>query len=173
MADSNVPLGPGDVYTPTGGLFKASDLPLISYILFAYKVTESPDPLIHQLPGWVMTDKFDIQARSDVQNPTKDQMRLMMRALLADRFKFTIHYETQQVPIFALVLLKPGRTGPRRQLHPGDAPCIKGFPTPSADSTAPAPPDEMNGLPSILAAASLECSLACRAALNSGPATSL
>ena len=146
---SNVPLGPGDVYSPTGGLFKATNLPLISYILFAYKVTGNPDYLVHQMPEWVTTDRFDIQARTDVPNPTKDQMRLMMRALLADRFKFAIHNETQQLPVFALVLLKPGKTGPRLQPHPGDVPCIKSFSTPSEDSAPPPPQADSSGFPSV------------------------
>src|ERR1700722_14332469 len=38
---SNVPLGPGDAYAPTGGLFSASNWPLIMYISFAYKLQVS------------------------------------------------------------------------------------------------------------------------------------
>src|ERR1700674_1679793 len=40
---SNFPLGPGDVYVPNGGLFKAANLPLTAYIGFAYKVTENQE----------------------------------------------------------------------------------------------------------------------------------
>src|SRR5437660_2324301 len=35
---SNFPLGPGDVYVRNGGLFSATGFPLISYIVFAYKI---------------------------------------------------------------------------------------------------------------------------------------
>ena len=35
---SNFPLGPGDVYVPNGGLFSAKNLPLVTYIFFAYKI---------------------------------------------------------------------------------------------------------------------------------------
>lgn len=34
----NMPLGPGGVYTPTGGLFNTKNLPLITYIAFAWKI---------------------------------------------------------------------------------------------------------------------------------------
>lgn len=78
------------------------------------------------------TDRFDIQARAE-GNPGKDQMRLMMRSLLADRFKLAIHHETRQVPAFAIVLVKPGKTGPQLQLHPNDAPC----PTTSSAQDSP------------------------------------
>ena len=82
---SNFPLGPGAVYVPNGGLFSATGFPLATYIAFAYKLTgNDAQSLPSQLPGWATTDRFDIQAR--VQgNPSKDQMRLMMRSLLGDR----------------------------------------------------------------------------------------
>ena len=59
-----------------------------------------------RLPEWVLADRFDIQARAS-GNPTKGQMRVMMRSLLADRFKLAIHFEAREVPVFALVLAKP------------------------------------------------------------------
>jgi uncharacterized protein (TIGR03435 family) len=86
----------------------------------------NPRPLAemqHQLPGWVTSDRFDIQAKTDKKDATKDEVRLMMRALLAERFKLVVHDETQQVPVFALVLAKPGKTGPELQVHPADSPC--------------------------------------------------
>jgi uncharacterized protein (TIGR03435 family) len=41
---------------------------------------------------------------SENHDPTKDQMRLMMQSLLADRFKLVVHTDTRQVPVFASVL---------------------------------------------------------------------
>jgi len=62
--------------------------------------------------------------------PTKDQMRLMIRSLLADRFKLAVHTETRQVPVLAFVLAKPGgvlgKPGPQLQPHPADVPCRTG-----------------------------------------------
>src|SRR5438045_3450155 len=59
---SNFPLNSGDFYTPNGGLFSASNFPLITYIFFAYKLQGNQgQSVVAQLPGWVMTDRFDIQ----------------------------------------------------------------------------------------------------------------
>lgn len=133
---SNFPLGPGDVYVPSGGYFSATNYSLFSYILFAYKITgHQMDALQSQLPGWVLTDRFDIQARVK-GNPTKDQMRLMMQSLLADRFKLAAHHETRQVPAYGLRLLKPGKTGPQLQPHPSGAAC-SATPPSASDASPP------------------------------------
>jgi uncharacterized protein (TIGR03435 family) len=144
---SNFPLGPGDVYVPNGGYFTATNQPLVVYILFAYKVKgNQAQSLMPQLPGWVMSDRFDIQARAD-GNPGKDQMREMMRSLLADRFKLAIRTEKREVPVLAAVLAKPGKTGPQLRLHSDDGSCPTNAPGPSAQPSAqtPAPSQTVDG----------------------------
>jgi uncharacterized protein (TIGR03435 family) len=121
--NSNVTLGPQDDYSPSGGLLSQTNFPLSAYILFAYKLNEAEMHAVQsQLPKWANTERYDIQAKAS-GNPTKDQYRLMMQALLADRFKLALHYETRQVPVFALVLDKPGKLGPQLQLHRDNPPC--------------------------------------------------
>jgi uncharacterized protein (TIGR03435 family) len=123
QSNSNFPLGPGDVYVPNGGYFSATGFPLVTYIFFAYKMAgNQAQSLLPQLPGWATTERFDIQARAE-GNPTKDQMRLMIRALLADRFKFAVHDETREAPVSAFVLAKKGSTGPQLHPHSDDGPC--------------------------------------------------
>jgi bla regulator protein BlaR1 len=120
----NFPLDPGEAYRPVGGRFSA-DFPLTTYITFAYKLSLSQDQrqaMIAHLPSWVAAERFDIQARAE-GNPTKDQMRLMMQSLLADRFKLAVHFESQVVPVLALVLVKPGKTGPTLRPHSEGVPC--------------------------------------------------
>jgi hypothetical protein len=88
----NIPFGPDGAYHPTGGLLKAN-FPLMAYIAFAYKLwltQEQEKAMMVHLPKWVATDTFIIQAKVE-GNPTKDQMRLMMQSLLADRFKLALH----------------------------------------------------------------------------------
>jgi uncharacterized protein (TIGR03435 family) len=122
---SNFPLGPGDAYTPNGGYFSATNLPLITYVAFAYKLMGNQvQILLDHSPGWVTTEPFDIQARVE-GNPGKDQMRLLMRSLLADRFKLSIHEEARQVSVAALVVAKEGKLGPQIRPHPADSPCPK------------------------------------------------
>ena len=109
-----------DSFSPTGGLLRASKVPLIQYIAFAYKLSaEEVKRVQPQLPKWANTSDYDIVARAS-GNPTKDQFRLMMRALLADRFKLAMHYETKQMSVLALMLDKPRKLGPSLREHKDD-----------------------------------------------------
>jgi uncharacterized protein (TIGR03435 family) len=107
----NFPLDGGNAKTPGGRLSATTGLSV--YISFAYKLSLSESQTVAaQLPKSVSTDFYEIEARAE-GNPTKDQMRLMMQALLADRFKLAVHFETREAPVFALILAKPGKTGPK------------------------------------------------------------
>jgi uncharacterized protein (TIGR03435 family) len=120
----NFPLDPGDAYRPVGGRFSA-DFPVSTYIAFAYKLSLSADQrqaMLAHLPDWVATDRYAIEARSE-GNPTKDQMRLMMQSLLAERFHFAAHFETRTFPALGLGLVKPGKTGPNLRPHSEGVPC--------------------------------------------------
>src|SRR3984893_5076694 len=110
-AASNFPLDRGNVYYPTGGVFSATNQSLVAYLIFAYKVnvSELRGGLMRRLPKWAIADKFDIIARAESQRPTKDEMRLMLQSLLEDRFKLKVHREKQQMPVFGLYLVKPGK----------------------------------------------------------------
>jgi uncharacterized protein (TIGR03435 family) len=120
---SNFPLDSGDAYFSNGGLFDATNWPVYVYIGFAFRLTTSQDEsIIAQLPKWAGTDHFDIQGRA-AGNPTKDQMRLMMQSLLADRFKLAVHFKTQQGPIFDLVQADAGHLGARIKPHSETLPC--------------------------------------------------
>jgi uncharacterized protein (TIGR03435 family) len=65
--------------------------------------------------------------------PTKDQLRVMMQALLVERFGLRLHFERQTVPVLALTLAKPGKTGPQLIPHAQGPPCEKT--TDTSDST--------------------------------------
>jgi len=121
-SDSNVPLF-GERYPPNGGLFAALNQPLSNYLAFAYKLDITRARMLEsELPKWALADRFDIQARAPV-GTTKDQMRLMMQSLLADRFHLKAHFETRETKIYALELVKPGMTGPKLQPHTENPPC--------------------------------------------------
>ncbi|MGH9572701.1 MAG: TIGR03435 family protein [Candidatus Acidiferrales bacterium] len=120
---SNVPLGPDDSYAPTGGLLSISNFEFANFISFAYKLSLQEDiSLRPKLPKWARTERFNIEARGRA-NATKDQMRLMMQSLLADRFKLAVHFETHEQPIFNLVLAKAGQPGPELTPHSDGHPC--------------------------------------------------
>jgi uncharacterized protein (TIGR03435 family) len=153
---NNVPLDAGNVYatvspddarTAAGGLFIATHQPLWRYISFAYKLSGTQELALRfnffsgapksGAPLWVTgsfvgsPEFFDISARAPA-NTSIDQMRLMMRTVLADRFHLTTHFVTADAPVFALVLVKPGLTGPHLQPHPASDTCVTA--EPSSDS---------------------------------------
>jgi bla regulator protein BlaR1 len=122
----NFPLDPSDNYSATNGRFNADET-LAGYIEFAYKVwgNEVQSREFSHLPKWVNTDRYTIEARAATGNRTKDQMRLMVQALLADRFQLTAHFETREVPVFELRLAKPGKPGPKLISSADGPPCDK------------------------------------------------
>jgi bla regulator protein blaR1 len=73
-------------------------------ITFAYDVK---DDQVSGGPGWANSESYDIVAKGD-GNATRAQLRLMLQALLKDRFKLTLRHETKDVPIYELVVAKGG-----------------------------------------------------------------
>ena len=95
-------------------------------------------------PDWINTDRWDITAKAADDTPPQ-QMLLMVRSLLADRFKLVIRNETRQSPIFALVVSRAdGRLGP--QLRPSTVDCAALFA--GARGRGEPPPATINGRPS-------------------------
>ena len=83
-------------------------------------------------PGWVGSDHFDINAKMpDGFTPTPGPpapgsgpgpVQLMMRALLAERFKLAVHNETKDSSVYALILARSdGKLGP--QLKKSETDC--------------------------------------------------
>jgi len=89
--------------------------------LIQYQAYGIPEPRILGGPKWLTSERFDIEAKAD--SSTVDQLRTlgreqrklqtqaMFQQLLADRFKLTVHWETRELPVYALVVAKngPGR----------------------------------------------------------------
>src|ERR1041385_8050107 len=59
-------------------------------------------------PGWADSDQFDIAAKAESPDATRDEIRSMLQALLAERFKLVTHRETKELPAYSLVLAKGG-----------------------------------------------------------------
>jgi uncharacterized protein (TIGR03435 family) len=157
---TNVPLDSGNVYgsispddarTAAGGYLIATHQSLWRYISFAYELSGTQELSLRfnmfsgapksGAPFWVTgsfdapPEFFDISARAPADTSI-DQMRLMMQSLLADRFHLVTHYTTADAPVLALVLAKPGVTGPNLQPHPPSDVCAAPV---SDQSSAPAP----------------------------------
>ena len=172
---TNVPLDSGYVYgsispddarSAAGGHLIVTHQALWRYIAFAYKLSATQEMALRfsfysgvpksGAPFWVTgsfdasPEFFDISARAPADTSI-DQMRLMMQALLADRFHLAMHYVSADAPVFALVLAKPGVTGPHLQPHPpSDAcgPAVSGQ-SPAPASLPPAAPAAVGDLPPV------------------------
>src|SRR5215469_2592421 len=59
-------------------------------------------------PGWADSEQFDIAAKAESADATRDEIRSMLQTLLAERFKLAVHRETKDLPAYSLVLAKSG-----------------------------------------------------------------
>jgi len=101
----------GSMDFPKGGeRFTATNMPFGALVLVAYNIT------VRQLsgPAEFLSEKYDIAAKAE-HAVSPDEMLRMLQALLADRFKLVVRYETKEVPIYALTT---GKGGPK--LHHSD-----------------------------------------------------
>src|SRR5688572_17497289 len=131
---------PRDAVTSTSTFFQRSNqlailnhpVRLLMAIAFSLDVNKARS-LIVGLPGWADTEGWDIQAAA-ADAPSTQQKRVMLQALLAERFKLTYHRETRQLPVFALSLQNAGRTGPQLRPPSDEATCQ---PNPNGGATEP------------------------------------
>ncbi len=92
-----------------GGVLRAGkyvnrDATMLQLIEAAYGVTEDT---IAGGPGWVSSDLFDVIAKVP-DGTTPAYAKLMLQALLADRFGLVVRNETHPVPRYVLTVAKGG-----------------------------------------------------------------
>jgi uncharacterized protein (TIGR03435 family) len=113
------PDGGGSIIGAARGQYRATNVPLRVTITNAWNLRD------HQLvgaPAWLASDRFDIVAKEPEGAFTEQQRRLMVQAMLVDRFKLRAHLETREMPLYNLVLLRQdGRPGP--ELKPTAVDC--------------------------------------------------
>jgi uncharacterized protein (TIGR03435 family) len=101
------------------GFLSLSDLIAIAYRVKSYQVSG---------PEWMSAQRFDIMAKLPA-GASQDQAPEMLQALLAERFKLTIHRASKEIQIYALVA---GKNGPKLKESPPDEPAAA-----AADGAAP------------------------------------
>jgi uncharacterized protein (TIGR03435 family) len=144
--ESNVPLGPGNVYSPTDGQLNTHNMPLLQLIAFAYRMTSSEEQALREAaPGWAREGRYDVQARTDKHDVTKDELRLMMRSLLADRFSLVVHYATKTASVYAMQFVKRDTPGPQLRPHTSGA-CSTDFQGKTSSPAADGYPSVCGGL---------------------------
>jgi bla regulator protein BlaR1 len=134
-----------------GGRYTATNVSLQVLIRLAYE----PSPRSRGLepfevvggPSWLTSDRFDISATAGRQ-VSLNEVRAMLRTLLADRFQVKAHFERRQGQVYRMSLARPGQLGlrlrrseadcsgpfdPFRGFTPGEKPICGYFgPSPSA-----------------------------------------
>jgi uncharacterized protein (TIGR03435 family) len=98
-----------------GGHFFANGVATKFLIEEAYGVKDSQ---LVDVPSWLSTDRYDIDAKCDeataaALNKMKpearnEQIKLMLQALLADRFKLSLGHETKDLSVYALLIARNG-----------------------------------------------------------------
>lgn len=74
-------------------------------IMEAYHLTQ------YQLsggPGWLDSEKFELEAKAADAAANESQLRAMLRTLLSQRFRLVVSRETREMPVYALVVAKGG-----------------------------------------------------------------
>jgi uncharacterized protein (TIGR03435 family) len=83
------------------GGFTMVNVPVSQLIENAYFLVSEPVGL----PEWTRTDRYDVIATSPLKRAAEPGERdTMLRALLAERFKFEARIEQREQPVFNLVL---------------------------------------------------------------------
>lgn len=90
-----------------GGRFVATGIPARILIGIAYNIR---DFQIINAPGWAFDERFDINAKAESSGDrlSMEQIRPMLKSLLAERFGLKGHEETKEMPVYTLVAGKGG-----------------------------------------------------------------
>jgi uncharacterized protein (TIGR03435 family) len=132
--------GNGPRVDMVGGRFTTINLTLRDLVKLAYPVGDRlrNDDQIVGGPNWINADRFDVVAAASgvgavdttraagavapPESAALNQVRAMVRNLLADRFKLAVHHESRDLSNYELVMARSdGRLGP--QLRKSDVDC--------------------------------------------------
>jgi uncharacterized protein (TIGR03435 family) len=69
-------------------------------------------------PAWIDSEHYDVVAQGAADS-SEEQLRLMLRSLMEERFKLALHRETRDLPSYLLVVSK---SGAHLHLAEGDGP---------------------------------------------------
>jgi len=101
------PNRPGRLFSIRGTEVITVNTTVRDLMVFAYGVH------IRQIaggPGWMETDKYDVNGKPEGGLPNNSQFRMMIQKLLADRFQLAFHHEKRELTVYALMV---GKNGPK------------------------------------------------------------
>jgi uncharacterized protein (TIGR03435 family) len=105
---------------PGSRRFTATNLLMLDLIMSAYEV---PPRQILGIPSAFFQERYDVYATCE-QSIAKEQLPHLLQLLLAERFHLSVHRESKEQTVYALV---PGKTGPRlhETSHEGGKPTLR------------------------------------------------
>jgi uncharacterized protein (TIGR03435 family) len=96
-----------------------SDLIKFAYDLHPRQITGGP--------SWLETEKFDITAKADTPGiPSHEQLKAMLRQLLADRFQLKFHHDSKELSVYAITVSKTGQKLSKNETNPKGLPGFGG-----------------------------------------------
>jgi len=143
-SDPNPPQGPsgGDCFYCPGGRLHISRFTMSDLIATAWNLNGNYDSRVIGLPRSLEKLNWDVIARVSTMTPVNpaigqppaqqvdfDSVRIMLQALLKDRFQLMLHEETRQFNGYALVAVKPKLI----RADPGNHPACKEGPGPDGN----------------------------------------
>jgi uncharacterized protein (TIGR03435 family) len=105
------------------GFMSLAELIRVAYRVKPYQISG---------PDWMASERFDVLAKLP-EGASREQVPEMLQALLAERFKLTVHRESKEHAVYALVV---GKNGPKLKESPPDADAPAGGGAPAAADDA-------------------------------------
>ena len=126
------------IRTPGGGRITVVNYPLRTVIMQAFGGLR--DYQLSGGPGWMTSDRFTITAKAEANAP-RDQLMLMMRAVLVDRFQLKFHVEQKEMQAYVLTTAEK-EWKPTARMKPLECPAAP----PAATPAVPLRPDQRCGM---------------------------
>jgi uncharacterized protein (TIGR03435 family) len=87
------------------GRFRATNIPLQLLLTMGYGIQ---DLQLAGAPGWLLSERYDVIAKAEGK-AGYDELAAMLQPLFEDRLQLRFHTESKELPVYALVVIKPGK----------------------------------------------------------------
>lgn len=112
------------IHINPSGLVTTTNCSLFDLIKFAWSL--NPKQITGQ-PHWVEDEKYDITAKPDTGGtPSTQQLKAMLRGLVAERFQLTSHAEQKELQVYAITQTKGGAKLEEDESNPNGIPTLDG-----------------------------------------------